>query len=453
MQSREYQAGVSCSDCHDPHSGALRRDGNGLCTECHQESPPDRFAGLQAKLYDDPEHHRHETGSDGALCVNCHMPAKLFRGIDARRDHSFRIPRPDLSSRLGVPNACTDCHQEESDRWASQVLDEWFGRQWRRPHFGEALHAGRRALPGASEELADLIDDSSQPGIVRATAVASLPRNFGPRSPAAYQSALRDADPLIRLAALEALSPFTPERRWEVAAPLLNDPVRAVRMAAGRALAAVPRGSLSRKQRKDLKSAIEDYTQAQRLAEETLEANLNLAGLYTDLNDLEAAEAAYRRALEADPNSLAAILALGALYLDLGRFAETAALFQEAISRQPEAPELRHALGLLNARLGDQRAATAQLRKAVELDPRNPRYKYVLANALARYGDSREALELLRDAHLFAPRDREILFALAIFSRDQGETAEAIAFLEKILDLDPNDEQALTLLQLIENDS
>ena len=453
LQSREYEAGVSCSDCHEPHSGGLRAEGNGLCIQCHQESPPDRFPSLQAKLYDSPEHHKHETGSDGALCVNCHMPETTFREIDARRDHSFRVPRPDLSSRLGVPNACTGCHEDESDRWASQVLDEWYGRQWRRPHFGEALHAGRRALPGASEELAELIADSAQPGLVRATALSLLPRNLGPMSPAAYQAALGDADPLMRLAALEALDPFSPEQRWQVAAALLTDPVRAVRIAAGRALAAMPSDGLSKRARKDLKAAIAEYRQAQSLAEETLEANLNLAGLDMDLGDLEAAEMAYRRALAADPNSLKAILAYGALHRDLGRFAEAASLYREAIERQPMAPELRHALALLQARLGDHLAATEQLRKAVELAPRNPHYKYLLANALARYGEPDEALELLRDAHFFAPRNREILLALAIISRDQGETVDAITFVEKLLDLDPNDEQALNLLELIENDS
>ena len=35
LQSRMYQQGVTCSDCHDPHSGKLRAPGNGVCYQCH----------------------------------------------------------------------------------------------------------------------------------------------------------------------------------------------------------------------------------------------------------------------------------------------------------------------------------------------------------------------------------------------------------------------------------
>jgi hypothetical protein len=49
LQSRMYRQGVTCSDCHDPHSLSLRsRDLNGVCSQCHQ---PETF--------DTPRHHRH----------------------------------------------------------------------------------------------------------------------------------------------------------------------------------------------------------------------------------------------------------------------------------------------------------------------------------------------------------------------------------------------------------
>ena len=107
LQSRMHAAGVTCSNCHDPHSAKLRAEGNGLCAQCHL---PARF--------DAREHHHHEPGSAGAQCVNCHMPTKTYMVVDARRDHSIRVPRPDLSISLGTPNACSQCHGDRPARWA-----------------------------------------------------------------------------------------------------------------------------------------------------------------------------------------------------------------------------------------------------------------------------------------------------------------------------------------------
>jgi len=143
LQSRMHAAGVTCSNCHDPHSAKLRVEGNALCAQCHL---PERFEAR--------EHHHHEPGSAGAQCVNCHMPTKNYMVVDVRRDHSIRVPRPDLSAPLGTPNACTQCHAGRSADWAAQAVSAWFprGRQTM-PHFGTALHAGRSGAADAEEQL------------------------------------------------------------------------------------------------------------------------------------------------------------------------------------------------------------------------------------------------------------------------------------------------------------
>jgi hypothetical protein len=38
------------------------------------------------------------------------MPNTAYMIVDPRRDHSMRVPRPDLTVSLGVPNACNACH-------------------------------------------------------------------------------------------------------------------------------------------------------------------------------------------------------------------------------------------------------------------------------------------------------------------------------------------------------
>jgi hypothetical protein len=149
IQSRMYYAGVTCSDCHEPHSLKLRAEGNGVCLQCHS-----------AQKYDSPKHHFHQVGSAGALCVNCHMPARTYMVIDPRRDHSLRIPPLDLSAKFGVPNACTNCHTGKSSQWASMAVAKWYGRPlvgFQR--FADALHAGVVGAPDARHLLADLIAD------------------------------------------------------------------------------------------------------------------------------------------------------------------------------------------------------------------------------------------------------------------------------------------------------
>jgi predicted CXXCH cytochrome family protein len=89
-QSKMFAKGVKCTNCHDAHSGEVYAQGNALCTRCHA-----------ASSYDGPAHHFHQVlvagkPNPGALCVSCHMPGKDYMVLDFRRDHSLRIPRPDL---------------------------------------------------------------------------------------------------------------------------------------------------------------------------------------------------------------------------------------------------------------------------------------------------------------------------------------------------------------------
>ncbi len=229
VQSRMHDAGVTCSNCHDPHSLALRAEGNGLCAQCH----------MPAK-FDVAEHHHHQAGSAGAQCVNCHMPAKTYMVVDRRRDHSFRVPRPDLSVAIGVPNACTQCHTDRSAEWAAHAVAEWFpnGRQTT-PHYGLALHAGRTAATDAEQRLDALILDRSQPGIARGSALLLLGRYASPASRSAVTAAIADPDPLVR-AAVPRMLPASPSRTVvQAVAPLLSDPVRAVRIETARALSGV----------------------------------------------------------------------------------------------------------------------------------------------------------------------------------------------------------------------
>src|SRR6185436_11670077 len=150
LQSRMYAAGVTCSDCHDPHSGKTRRPGNQLCTQCHV-----------AAAYDTSAHTFHRAGSTGSACVSCHMPDTTYMQIDPRHDHSIRIPRPDLTVTLGVPNACTRCHTDRDARWAaSHVASGYPRRTPGHQRFAFAFAADDAGDPSARDSLLAVARDS-----------------------------------------------------------------------------------------------------------------------------------------------------------------------------------------------------------------------------------------------------------------------------------------------------
>lgn len=430
-----YRAGVRCSHCHDPHALGLRVEGNALCLQCHRDTPDARFPTLRPARYDTPAHHFHEPESTGARCVSCHMPARTYMVVDPRRDHSFRVPRPDLSATLGTPNACTLCHTEETDAWAAARAAEWWGAP-RSPHFAEILAAARRGDPTVETGLQALALDSDQPPIVRATALGHL-RQHGPRALLAAASATGDPDPLVRAAAAGVLERVDPPRRIAALAPLLDDPIRAVRIEAARALASVPRGALDRRQARRFRAARAELVDAQAASADLPAAHLNLGVLHSREGSPAEAERAYRRALQLDPAFAAAALNLANLLNRQGRNDEAEAALREGVERAPEEGELHYSLGLLLAEEERHQQAAASLGRAAGLLPARARVRYNQGLVLWRLGRMDEAEAALAAANAVAPRDPDVLTALAQLLLARGDLARAEAHAEALQQLDP----------------
>jgi tetratricopeptide (TPR) repeat protein len=433
LQSRMYAAGVTCSDCHDPHRADVPTDAS--CARCHL---PARFAS--------PEHHQHDVGSAGARCVACHMPERLYMVIDARHDHSFRRPRPDLSVRLGTSNACTDCHRDRSAAWAAAAAARWYPGLAARAHWAVAIDAGRRRLVEGGALLPALIEDTTQPGIVRATAVSLLAAYRGAGVTSALQAALWDADPLVRAAAAEQLDRFDPPTRVAMAADLLVDSVRLVRITVGRALAGIGAPPLDDAQRGARDAALEEYRVAQRAIADRPEGHLALGALALDEGDAAGAEREYRTALGLDSTAVAAWVNLADLYRATGRDGEAEPLLRRAIAAAPADAAPHYALGLLFVRAQRSRESLVELRRATQLAPSEPRYGLAYGLALQRSGRTRAALTALSEAHGRAPADADLLVALATLSRDAGDRASAVAYARRLLALDPADPGARQLL-------
>ena len=434
-QSSMHRAGVRCSNCHDPHSLDLRFEGNALCLQCHRETPDARFPTLRPGRYDTPAHHFHEPESTGAQCVSCHMPARTYMVVDARRDHSLRVPRPDLSAALGTPNACTLCHTDATDAWAAARAAEWWGAP-RTPHFAAVLAAARRGDPAAETGLRALARDRSQPPSGRATALEHL-RQYGPRALPAAAAAAADRDPLVRVAAAGVLERVDPRRRIAALVPLLDDPIRAVRIEAARALTSVPRSALDPRHTARFDAALAELVDAQAASADLPGAHLNLGVLHARQGDPAEAERAYRLALRLDPGFAAAALNLASLLNRQGRNDEAEAALRESIQRAPEAGELHYSLGLLLAEAERYEPAAASLGRAARLLPAHARVRYNQGLVLQRLGRMAAAEAALVAANAVDARDPDVLAALVQLLLGSGDLARAQAHAEALQQLDP----------------
>jgi tetratricopeptide (TPR) repeat protein/formate-dependent nitrite reductase cytochrome c552 subunit len=442
LQSRMHAQGVTCADCHEPHGGRLRAGTpDATCLTCHAA---DRFAARA--------HHLHASDSKGASCVACHMPATTYMVVDPRRDHSFRVPRPDLTAALGTPNACNGCHADKTPRWAAEAIEAVHGKTRKgTQRFAEALDAGRRNHPAAGGMLVTLAGDPAAPGIARATALRELVQYGSREAYASIESGARSAEALLRMAALDAVAGYPPEARVRIAAPLLEDPVRAVRMAAGLALADVADAMLPAPRLAAARSAaLEEYLAAQRYSAERPESRLNLGLLAMRRGDAGAAEKRYREALVLAPDFAPAYVNLADLLRAQGREEEGERVLRAGLSRAPRSAELHHALGLLHVRRQRYDAGLAALAQAARLAPENARYQYVHAVALHDRGKPREAVKVLEAALRRNPVDRDVLIALAQYQAGLGRREEALAHARKLAELAPDDQGLRQLLAQIE---
>ncbi len=447
VQSKMYHAGVRCTDCHQPHTLKLRAEGNAMCVQCHQSQPDKRFPTLAAKTYDTPEHHFHPTGSSGAQCVNCHMPAKTYMRIDPRRDHSFRVPRPDLSVKLGTPNACTGCHLGKSARWAADTIVKWYGAK-RAPHFAETVALGRAGQPEAVPGLTQLAASTAQPAIVRGTALELL-RQYGSAGLQPITAAIQDGDPMVRTAAVGGLEALPPQTRLNTAGPALRDPVRAVRSEAARVLASVPAQAFSAQQRQDFKAALQEFTDAQMATADTPSAHLNLARLQNQQGRPELAEQSYLTALRLDPAFLPARFNLANFYNRAGRNADAERILREALEMAPEEGELHYSLGLLLAEMQRLEEAAVSLGEAAQRLPTRARVRYNHGLALQHLGRRSEAETALRGAHQVAPRDASILEAVIIFYVQGRQWDQAETYAKRLVRLHPHAPGPQRMLQQI----
>jgi len=411
IQSKMAQAGVVCSNCHNPHSNELVAEGNAVCTQCHKP-----------ETYDAPAHHRHSVTSAGSACVECHMPSQVYMGVDARRDHSMRIPRPDISLSVGSPNACTQCHEDKSDAWAYDALQTWgVNGRFTDLSLAKARHSADRGDMRALPTLESVVTDNSQSDLMRASIIEQL-GNLGSRQlPNAAAMLLRSDSPVLRASAARALRGVEPVQRYLMLRPFIRDRSLSVRMEVAQLLAGIPASELRAQDIADLEPLFEEYLAVQNDHLDMPSVQLQLANFWIDRDDSTKATAALEEALRLNSQLEPAIVNLVDILRRDGKNEEASALLSRSIESIPESGSLWFSQGLHLIRLGHTTEGLVSLKRAAELENEGSRHRYVYAIALNDTGSKSEAMSVLERLNASLPGQPDVLNALLSFARDSGD--------------------------------
>ncbi len=457
-QSKMYHRDVRCSDCHDVHSAKLIKEGNDLCLQCHR-----------ADQYDSKEHHFHKKkgeegepvrSSDGRLlfdigsgaeCIQCHMPGRTYMGIDYRPDHSFRIPRPDLTLHIGAPNACNRCHMDKNAQWSEEYITKWYG-PGRKRHYGTIVEAGRKGLSEAGRDLIRISVDPLYPVIVRATALSLLNAFLGEETTRAYEMALMDDEALIRRTAVESLNVSDTTQLVKLLSPLLYDPVKAVRIEAASKLAGEPSRHLDAKQKKIFQSALKEFVASMEYSGDFAFGRYNLGNLYVALNKPEDAIRNYRAAIKIDDLLYPPKVNLAMLYNRLGDKEEAEVLLREVVNTHPELSDIAYSLGLLLVEKKQYDEAALYLKKAAEGMPDRARVHYNLGLLLQQLKRNDEAETALTRALKIEPNTMDYLHAMADHYLKTGRLEQARRIAEQMVEQHPANPLGRQILGFIERE-
>ncbi len=456
-QSKMYHRDVKCSDCHDVHSARLIRDGNDLCLQCHRASE-----------YNTAEHHFHKQKGEkgepirsddgkilfevgtGSECMQCHMPGRNYMVIDYRPDHSFRIPMPDLSEKLNTPNACNRCHMDKPVEWSEEWITKWYG-PGRKGHYGEIIAAGRSHRPEVYNDLLKLATDTLYPVIVRATALSLLGAYPGEETINAYKISLMDEEALIRRTAVENIPLSDDQEKAKLIAPLLYDPVKAVRIEASSRLAGKPSEYLDTRQKEVYHRVLQEFITSMEYSGDFSFGRFNLGNLFQKLDDIDRAIENYRAAIKIDNLFYPAKVNLAMLYNGKGDQDKAEELFREVIKEHPGLYEIYYSLALLLAEKNNLEEAALYMEKAAHNMPDAARIHYNYGLLLQFLNRDKDAELEFKTALEIEPENMDFLYALFDFYFKRSRLPEARDMAETMVKIAPDLPVAKELLNMLNN--
>ena len=382
LQSKMFAEGVNCLDCHDKHTMKLKVEGNGLCLQCHG-----------GEVYNVKEHHQHNEESAGAQCVNCHMPENRYMGVDDRRDHSFKIPRPDISQTLDTPNACTKCHDDKSNQWASENLIKWHGQPTPLPTSRKYLLALNSGQAITLAQHLSIIEDETIDIISRATAIQLLIYTTPTLSPDTLAPYLSHSESLFRLSASAVAMLLPATEKIKYLSPLLKDKYKAVRIAAARSLVT---SDISVVDQPLFDKAMKELIDANKVNIWRGEGIANQGVLEIEMNQLANAEESFKNAIKIEPYFETGYINLADIYRAQKKPFQVNSVLSKGIENNPKSAAMHYSYGLHFVRQKKLEKALVLFEKSMMLMPNNAQYAYTYILGLDGAGQSRQALTKLK---------------------------------------------------------
>ncbi|MFT4754043.1 MAG: putative CXXCH cytochrome family protein [Salibacteraceae bacterium] len=399
LSSKMHRNHVTCVNCHNPHSGKLKAQGNDLCLQCHDNT------------YAASTHTHHPETSTGAQCVNCHMDGKMYMGNDYRRDHSFRIPRPDQSVKYGTSNACNSCHKDKNAKWASENVNQWFGTE-RTYHFSDDLIPGSLQDENAISHLQRLLANDSIPEIAKATALDYVQQNGSQEASAMVLNALKDKSDLVRQKAYSGLIFFPKEHKEKYGIVGIRDPVKSIRIMAFRSVVGVNPKSLDPKMEQIWKGVHSEYLTYLKANADFPTGQIMLGEYYQTIGQPNQAIQAYELALKMDSLQVSPYTNLAILYSGKSESTKVKTIILQAIGKFPENAEFHYFMGLNEGGMQNSEGQISGLKRAYELEPTNPKYGYNYILTLYETKEDKnqkEAIMILSDALKVYPNNQKLL--------------------------------------------
>lgn len=403
LQSKMYAKGVTCSDCHNPHSLKRKAVGEKVCYQCHTP-----------KKYTQRLHTKHKVGSSGSSCISCHMPSRIYMGVDDRNDHSFRIPRPDLSISTSIPNACNNCHTDKNALWATNAMKKWYGEiPVGYQNFSHALDA----LHVQSTEAQNLLFQalkSENPTIAKATLVNYLGVSPSEKS---YNTLLKmlDNDNIdIKLSALEALENYPSKYKLTKLFELITSDNKLIRIESARQLSNFSMEGLDLQRSLLITKAIDEYKDTLLFNADRAEVQNELAFLYLNQKKFYKAETAYKEAIRISKKLVPTYINLAYFYQMQKNEVNVNKTLLQGLNQSPKNPDLHHVLGLHYVRVNKYTKALKHLKKAAKLSTNNIQYQYIYAVAVSKT-DITKSIKILKKALKIQPGNVQVKSALEYY--------------------------------------
>ena len=442
MQSKMYQAGVTCTNCHNAHTGEVKAKDNTLCTQCHK-----------ADHYDNPKHHHHKEMTEAALCVSCHMPATTYMEVDDRRDHAFKMPDPVQSFLTDSPDVCLSCHKAQTSEWSANTIHQWPGQSNTKRNNTKRNnnYVDKYALINAKARKNDLlslvnsvqyINNDHNATIKRATLLSQTGNIPSRLTMETLLKHLSSEHAQIRRGAVSASRAIPLQTRWKTLKKHLNDPSASVRYEVANQLAAY--SSIAQgEDKKVLDTLLQDYKQQLQRAQDMPAGQMQLSALALNQGDIEGAKNALNNALEIEPNYVPALLNLADLYRRMGNESQSKRLLERAVHVAPDFGSVQHAFGLYWVRKKQLKQALHYLEAATKTNDRSLQYFYVYAVAQESDGQINKAIETLKQANQLWPNQYNILMTLIQYLEKSGDTKQSLTYLSRLSAIAPGDPQVI----------